>query len=114
MRIIFFENMNSFTDAIKRSNQGVILCLHVTAGSSQTVFPVKYDEWRKSIEIKVKSEAKDNKANTEVIETIARFFQLSLKDVVFVSGEKKREKTVCLKDISVDAVNAKLKESLHG
>jgi uncharacterized protein (TIGR00251 family) len=106
--------MTSYTDAIKASNKGVLLCLHVIPGSSQTVFPVKYDQWRKSIEIKVKSEAKDNKANTEVIDTIAGFFRLSAKDVVLVSGEKNREKTVCLKRISIETVNIMLMESLHG
>ncbi len=106
--------MPSYTDAIKESRQGVLLCLHVVPGSSQLTFPVKYNEWRKSIEIKVRSEAKDNQANSEVRETIARFFQLSTKDVILVNGEKRREKTVYLKKISVDAVNAKLKEFFHG
>jgi len=106
--------MTSFTDAIKRSNQGILLCLHVIPGSSQNIFPVKYDQWRKSIEIKVISEAKDNKANTETIETVAVFFHLSAKDVVLVNGEKSRQKTVCLKKISIGTVIAKLRESLHG
>ena len=106
--------MTSFTDAIKRSNQGVLLCLHVIPGSSQNIFPVKYDQWRKSLEIKVKSEAKDNKANTETIETVAGFFRLPVKDVVLASGEKSRKKTVCLKNTSVDVVTAKLQGSLHG
>lgn len=106
--------MTSYKDAIKGSPQGVLLFLHVIPGSSQTVFPFKYNQWRKSIEIKVRSEAKDNKANTEVLETIARFFKVAEKDVVLMSGEKKREKTVCLKRISSNAVDGKLKESFHG
>jgi len=106
--------MTVYTDAIKRSKQGVLLCLHVIPGSSQTAFPGKYDEWRHSLEIKVRSEAKDNKANREVIETIAGFFGVSVHDVILVSGEKTRQKTVCLKKISIDAVTAKVKGSFHG
>lgn len=106
--------MTSYKDAIKESNQGVLLCLHVVPGSTQTTFPVQYNPWRNSIEIKVQSEAKENKANTETVETVAGFFQLTVKDVVLVSGEKKREKTVCLKNISIKTVNAKLEKFFHG
>lgn len=104
----------SFSDAIKQSSQGVVLCLHVTPGSSQTVFPEKYDQWRKAFEIKVQSKAKDNKANAEVLETLACFFELSPKDVVLIGGLKSREKTVCLKNISARTVHEKLQGFFHG
>lgn len=105
--------MSSFTDAIKQSNKGVILSVHVIPGSSQTVFPENYNQWRKAIEIKVRSEAKANKANKEVRETIAGFFQLSSKNVLLISGEKSREKTICLQKISIDAVIEKLQGIIH-
>jgi len=106
--------MTSVSDAIKATHRGILLRLHVIPGSSETVFPARYDEWRKSIEIKVRSEAKDNKATTETVETVARFFKLPIKDVVLVTGEKSRQKTVCLMNISVDVVTAKLQGSVHG
>jgi uncharacterized protein (TIGR00251 family) len=106
--------MTSFKDAIKSSNQGVILCLHVVPGSSQILFPAGYNQWRKCIEIKVRSEAKENKANNEVVETIAGFFKISLKNVILVSGQKSREKTVALKKVPIDTVCERLEESLHG
>lgn len=104
--------MISYKDAVKESSQGVILSLHVIPGSSQTVFPHSYNQWRRSIEMKVQAQAKDNKANNEVLETIAGFFKLSTKEVKLISGEKNREKTVCLKNISLLAVTKLLKESL--
>jgi uncharacterized protein (TIGR00251 family) len=111
---IFLESMTPFKDAITESQHGVLIHLHVIPGSSQTDFPGSYNQWRKCFEIKVRSEAKDNKANSEILQTVARFFQVSPRDVLLVSGEKHREKTVCVKKISVDAVTAKLKESFHG
>jgi uncharacterized protein (TIGR00251 family) len=111
---IFSVHMTSFKDAIIASKQGVLLRLHVIPGSSQTVFPVSYNQWRHTFEMKVRSEAKENKANAEVLETVARFFNLKEKDVVLISGEKNREKTVCLKNISSTAVEGKLKENLDG
>ena len=106
--------MTSFKDAVKESKEEVLLQLHVVPGSFQSVFPAGYNQWRKRIEIKVESEAKDNKANIEVRETIASFFQLPVKDVTLISGLKSREKTVSLSHVSLDEVYRKLMESLHG
>jgi len=106
--------MTSYRDAMRTSSQGVFLYLHVSPGSSQTMFPSNYNPWRKSIEIKVRSKAAENKANIEVLETIARFFNLVEKDVVLVSGDKQREKTVLLKKISLNVVEGKLKEYFNG
>jgi uncharacterized protein len=105
--------MKSWKDAVKHSTQGVTLCLHVVPGSSKVVFPAGYNPWRNCIEIKVRSEAAENKANMEVLEIIAGFFQLLSQDVFFVSGQKSREKTIVLKGISADAVCHKLEGSLH-
>jgi uncharacterized protein len=106
--------MTTYKDAMKASPQGVFLFVHVIPGSSQSVFPGAYNPWRNSIEIKVRSQAKENKANTEILETIAQFFQLTTKDVILVSGEKQREKTIRLKNISANAVGGKLKEFYDG
>ena len=111
---VFFGNMTSFKEAIKKSSQGVLLSVHVIPGSSQILFPNTYNQWRKTIEVKIRSEPKDNKANTELRETIACFFQLSIQNVILIRGEKSREKTVCLKKISIEQVNEKLKEYFHG
>jgi uncharacterized protein (TIGR00251 family) len=78
------------------------------------MFPAGYNEWRRCLEIKVAGEAKENKANAEVIETLAMFFQCSSKDLRIVSGQKHREKTVLLTNIRLDAVLTKLEEQLDG
>jgi len=106
--------MTSFKDAIKSSKQGVILSVHVVPGSSQSLFPAGYNQWRKCIEIKVRSEAKDNKANNEVIKTVAEFFKVPVKEVILMSGQNSREKTIFLGKISVDMVCSQLEESFHG
>jgi uncharacterized protein YggU (UPF0235/DUF167 family) len=48
-----------------------------------------------------------------VILTVADFFDKSFKDVFVLKGSKKREKTVFVKDISVDFVSNRLRESLN-
>jgi uncharacterized protein (TIGR00251 family) len=78
------------------------------------MFPAGYNEWRRCLEIKVEGEAKENKANAEVIATLAAFFHCSSKDLRIMSGEKNREKTILLINKRLDDVNKRLKEQLNG
>lgn len=63
--------------------------------------------------MKVKSQAQDGKANIEVLETIAGFFDLPIRDVVLHGGEKTRQKTICLQEISLDKIKGRLTEYFH-
>ena len=101
-------------NAISLSNNIVLLKIHVMPGSSQSIFPAGYNNWRQCFEVKVKAAAKDNKANNEIIEKIAQYFDILPKDISIVSGQKGREKTVAIKNIKKADVCRKIEESLHG
>jgi uncharacterized protein (TIGR00251 family) len=106
--------MNKIDDSIKKCKDGVFLYIFVTPNAKSDVFPAGFNPWRKRIEIKVTSEAKDNKANLGVIKTIAEYFCQSTKNIEVVSGQKNKEKTIFIKDILVDEVVKKLRKSLDG
>lgn len=101
-------------EIIKKHRDGTVLSVFVTPEARNVVFPAGVNKWRKCLEIKVKSPAVDNKANKDVVKTIADFFKKSVNDVFVVSGSKKREKSVLVKGVSIDFVSQKLKESLDG
>lgn len=101
-------------DAISLSKDEILIKIHVIPGSSQSLFPAGFNIWRNCIEIKVKSLAKENKANEEVIEKISNYFNILKKDVYIVSGEKGREKIVSIKNIQKKDVCRKIEESLNG
>jgi uncharacterized protein (TIGR00251 family) len=104
--------MGILEESIRKHQDGTILNLFVTPDAHDTVFPAGVNQWRKSLEIKVCSPAVDNKANKDVIKTVANFFEKPVNDVFVIAGSKKREKTVLVKGVSVDFVSEKLKESL--
>ena len=106
--------MRDWKNAVSLSNNEVRLQLHVIPGSSQSVFPAGYNTWRNSIEIKVKAGAKENKANSEVIDQIAMFFNISQKEVCIIHGQKNREKIVAIKNVQIEDVFKKIKGSLRG
>ena len=101
-------------NAISLSKDIVLIKIHVLPGSSQSLFPAGYNNWRQCIEAKVKAAANDNKANSEVIEKIAKYFDILPKDVSIVSGQKGREKTISIKNILKKDVCKKIEESLNG
>ena len=101
-------------EIIKKHRDGTVLSVFVTPEARNVVFPAGVNKWRKCLEIKVKSPAVDNKANKDVVKTIADFFKKSVNDVFVVSGSKKREKSVLVKGVSTDFASKKLKESLNG
>ncbi len=104
----------SCNNAISISKDEVLIKIHVIPGSSQSLFPAGYNSWRQCIEVKVKATAKENKANSEVIEKISKYFNILPKDVYIVSWQKGREKIVSIKNIQKRDVCRKIEESLNG
>jgi len=106
--------MGELEGAVKKSPDGANLYLFITPNADVSLFPAGFNEWRKRIEVRVCSQARDNLANLEVVKIVAEFFNKPIKNVCIISGKKTREKTVLIKDVSVNTVVKKLKESLNG
>jgi uncharacterized protein (TIGR00251 family) len=106
--------MDLFEDIVKKLDNGVTINLFVTPNADKCIFPSGYNKWRKRIEIKVCSSAKDNKANREIIKTIANHFNKSAREISIILGEKNREKTIFIKDVSIGKIINSLKESFNG
>ena len=99
-------------DAIKKHKLGATIALFVTPDARSNVFPTGVDEWRKSIEISVKSPAKDNRANIDVIKTVSEYFDISHMNVLILNGKKNREKTVLLQGMTPGSIVNKIQEKL--
>jgi uncharacterized protein (TIGR00251 family) len=106
--------MKKYLEIIKKYQKGALLNLFVTPGADRIVFPAGINLWKKCIEIKVKAPAKNNKANKDVIKTVADFFLKPISEVYIISGLKKREKTVFINNITIEFVSNKIKESING
>lgn len=106
--------MGEIDKIIKKHQDGAVLNLFVTAGSRKIVFPAGVNNWRKCIDISVTAPAKDNKANKEVIRTVANFFEKPVTEVFVLTGAKNPKKTVFVKGVTVDFISERLRESLNG
>jgi uncharacterized protein (TIGR00251 family) len=106
--------MGKLEKIIKKHQDGAIFDIFVTPDAHSIIFPAGFNIWRKCIEMKVCAAAKDDRANKEVIQTIANFFDKPLSDIYILAGRKNREKTIFIKDTSVDFVSDRLRGSLNG
>ncbi|HEC88976.1 MAG TPA: YggU family protein [Thermoplasmatales archaeon] len=106
------KSSKDISNAIKEHSNGIILSLYVNPQSSESLFPAGYNQWRRCIEVKVKSPPSGNKANNEVIEILSIFFGISNRDVEIISGSHGRLKQVLIKTLSYDNVVKKLEENI--
>jgi len=106
--------MEKYGEIIKKKDDGVTINLFVTPGAKKCVFPAGINDFRKCVEMKVKSQAKSNLANMEVLRTIAEFCNKPFSKVILVAGAKKREKIVLIKKGKITEIIKKLEASLNG
>jgi len=106
--------MEDIEKIVKKHRDGAIFDIFVTPDAHNIIFPAGCNDWRKCIEINVRASAEKDKANKEIIQTIADFFDKPLSDIYILAGRKNREKTVLVKGVTVNFVSERLRESLDG
>lgn len=103
----------NYKNAISISNNEIRIKIHVISGSLKSFFPAGYNHWRDCIDIKVKSKAKENKANIEIVGLIADYFDIPPKNVNIIIGQKSREKIVTIKSSDSDNISKKIEDLLN-
>ena len=101
--------MESVNEAMKQTDKGVLINLEVIPNSKKPEFPAGYNEWRKSIVIRVRSPPARGRANSEIEKTLERMFG---RKVEIVKGMTSSNKQVIVYSASVDEVLEKLEERL--
>ncbi len=91
--------MSKIEDAVRETEEGVLISVHVSPGSKEVSFG--FDEWRKAVEVRIKSPAKEGKANRELLSIFKDLFG----EAEIVSGEKSRSKVLKVKGQKEDVVN---------
>jgi len=97
-----------FSDALREKNGSVFIDIEVTPGSKVVQVPSGYNEWRKRIEVKISEAAQKGKANEQVIEEMAAFFNVPMSRISIENGMTSSKKTVRIEGISLKDVLEKL------
>ncbi len=97
---------------VRAASAGVSIDLEVTPGASARAFPAGYNAWRERVEIRVTAPPENGKANEDVIEAIAAFFEVPLAHVVITSGHKDRRKSALIVGLGIDTALTRLHAEL--
>jgi len=97
--------MSDCQAAIRDTNQGTLLLVRVTTGSDEAQFPAGYDQWRNHVEVSVTAQPERGKANRELLDIIARFFDLTADEIALAYGHTSREKGVLIRRPSETVVH---------
>lgn len=82
-------------DAIKITQEGVILDLEISAGAKETAIH-GYNPWRKRIEVRIAQRAQKGKANAELISFFTTLFNVHSKNIEIISGLTSSKKSVMI------------------
>jgi uncharacterized protein (TIGR00251 family) len=82
-------------DAIKITQEGVILDLEISAGAKETAIH-GYNPWRKRIEVRIAQRAQKGKANAELISFFSTLFNVHSKNIEIISGMTSSKKSVMI------------------
>ena len=96
-------------DALKQTDKGVLIAIEVIPNSKRTEIPAGYNEWRKSVVVRVKSPPSRGKANSEIVKGMEKLFG---RRVEIVKGATSSSKQVMVYSASLDEVLEKLEEKL--
>ncbi len=93
-------------DALKETEGGTLIRVEVMPGASRVEFG--YNEWRRAVEVRVRSHAKEGAANRELLKLFSKIFGYA----ELMRGDRSRSKIIFVPK-PVDEV-AEILESLIG
>ncbi|WP_406656266.1 DUF167 domain-containing protein [Methanolobus sp. ZRKC2] len=104
----------SFEDALRETEDGIVIDVEVTPGSKKICIPSGYNPWRKRIEVKLSENARKGKANEQLVEKFASLFGLNESEISITNGQKSTKKSVLLKGVGYPRAVSVLKDGLKG
>jgi uncharacterized protein (TIGR00251 family) len=92
--------MMTFEDAIRATKEGAVIDFEVTPGAKSAEVPSGYNQWRKRIEARIRAPPEKGRANEELIDALAKIFDIPAIRIEIASGATNSRKSVLVRGIS--------------
>ena len=99
-------------DAIRQTQDGVILDLEISAGSKETAVH-GYNPWRRRIEVRLSERAEHGKANEQLVSFFSCLFGINSKDIQIIRGLTNSKKSVKIVRAKAEDILRTLIENEH-
>ncbi|MDO8841872.1 DUF167 domain-containing protein [Methanocalculus sp.] len=93
--------MDSFIDALRATDDGLLIKIEVQTGSGRNVFPSGYNPWRKTIGVAVTAPPVDGRANTAIIDLVADSMHVPRSSVNIMSGHQSSKKVIRIANMTL-------------
>lgn len=93
---------------MKEQDDGILINIEVKPGAGTTRIE-GVDEWRGSIDVRLKARAEKGKANKELIQLLSSKLALPSSNIVIVGGKKSRQKSIKVLGLKAEEVARRLK-----
>lgn len=102
---ILMKDSSLIEDCIEIYGDGIHIKVEVIPNASKSEIS-GMNQWRKSIQIRLRSKAEGGKANTELLELLSEVFSIPVSKLSIISGQKYRKKKVKIEGIdSISLIN---------
>lgn len=92
---------------LQQTNKGILIKIKLIPKSSRCeIVGWEADE----LKIRVAAVPEKGEANAKLVQFLADYFSIGKSKIEIVSGQTSRHKTICLRGITSEAINAKLKD----
>ena len=93
---------------MKEQDDGILINIEVKPGAETTRIE-GIDEWRGSIEVRLKARAEKGKANKELTQLLSSMLALPSSSIVIVGGKKSRRKSIKILGLKAEDVVLRLR-----
>ncbi|MHA1637529.1 MAG: DUF167 domain-containing protein [Candidatus Thorarchaeota archaeon] len=97
--------------AIWESEKGTFLRVLVRPKSKEQNLIAQFSG--SEIIVNLRSPAREGKANTELVKRFSKLLQLSTSSISLAAGQKSREKTLIVHNMSADMIIQKIQDSIN-
>jgi len=99
---------SSLAAACRPAAGGACLEVEVVPGASAPGFPTGFNRWRRRVQARLAAPPEDGAANRELVERAARALAVAPGDVEIVAGRTTRRKTLLVRGLTVETLQARL------
>jgi uncharacterized protein (TIGR00251 family) len=98
-----------FKQAMKPHPLGFVIRFEIVPGSSRLLVPSGYNPWKEAMEARLTEKPIQGKANKQLIEALAKLFNISTVQIEILSGQKSTKKALLIKGIDLEKAISILK-----
>ncbi len=100
-------NSENLSECMQDGNRGVYIDVAISPNSSRDEI-TGVNQWRDNLEISIKAEPTEGKANTALIDFLSQSLEISKEKISITKGKRSENKRIFISEISEEEIQKKI------